>query len=107
MKGNFTFPDYGRNWESDVHSGADDLVFHGLLRVCLLWHNHILLRNNFIPDKITEERKRNGWSQEELASQLGVSRQAVLLFTPCPVTRFAMHRNHALHDFAPQFSGFL
>ena len=30
-----------------------------------------------------------------------------LLFTPCPVTRFAMHRNHAKHDFAPQFSGFL
>ena len=30
-----------------------------------------------------------------------------LLFTPFTVTRFAMHRNHALHDFAPQFSGFL
>ena len=30
-----------------------------------------------LADKITEERKRNGWSQEELASQLGVSRQAV------------------------------
>ena len=27
-----------------------------------------------------------------------------LLFTPFTVTRFAMHRNHALHDFAPQFS---
>ena len=31
----------------------------------------------------------------------------LLLFTPFSVTRFAMHRNHALHDFAPQFSGFL
>ena len=28
-------------------------------------------------DKISEERKKNGWSQEELAEQLGVSRQAV------------------------------
>ena len=27
--------------------------------------------------KILEERKKNGWSQEELANQLGVSRQAV------------------------------
>ena len=32
---------------------------------------------------------------------------ATLLFTPFTVTRFAMHRNHAEHDFAPQFSGFL
>ena len=30
-----------------------------------------------------------------------------LLFTPFTVTRFARHRNHALHDFAPQLSGFL
>lgn len=30
-----------------------------------------------LADKIIEERKRNGWSQEELAEQLGVSRQAV------------------------------
>ena len=29
-----------------------------------------------------------------------------LLFTPFTVTRFAMHRNHALHDFAPQLSDF-
>ncbi len=28
-------------------------------------------------DKIIEQRKRNGWSQEELAEKLGVSRQAV------------------------------
>ena len=25
-----------------------------------------------------------------------------LLFTPFTVTHFAMHRNHALHDFAPE-----
>ncbi len=30
-----------------------------------------------LADKITEERKKNGWSQEELAAKLGVSRQAV------------------------------
>lgn len=30
-----------------------------------------------LADKITEERKRNGWSQEELAEKLGISRQAV------------------------------
>lgn len=30
-----------------------------------------------LADKIMEERKKNGWSQEELAGQLGVSRQSV------------------------------
>ena len=30
-----------------------------------------------LAEKITEERKKNGWSQEELASRIGVSRQAV------------------------------
>lgn len=30
-----------------------------------------------LADKIIEERKKNGWSQEEFASKLGVSRQAV------------------------------
>lgn len=30
-----------------------------------------------LADKIIEERKKNGWSQEELASQLSVSRQSV------------------------------
>lgn len=30
-----------------------------------------------LADKIMEERKRNGWSQEELADMLGVSRQSV------------------------------
>ena len=30
-----------------------------------------------LADKITEERKKNGWSQEELSNQLGVSIQAV------------------------------
>ena len=30
-----------------------------------------------LADKIIDLRKKNGWSQEELAAQLGVSRQAV------------------------------
>ena len=30
-----------------------------------------------LADKIIEERKKNGWSQEELANKLGISRQAV------------------------------
>lgn len=30
-----------------------------------------------LADKIMEERKRNGWSQEELAEKLNVSRQSV------------------------------
>ena len=30
-----------------------------------------------LADKITEERKKNGWSQEDLAEKLGVSRQSV------------------------------
>lgn len=30
-----------------------------------------------LADKIAEERKKNGWSQEELAERLGVSRQSV------------------------------
>ena len=30
-----------------------------------------------LAEKITEERKKNGWSQEEMAEKLSVSRQAV------------------------------
>lgn len=30
-----------------------------------------------LADKITDQRKKNGWSQEELANQIGVSRQSV------------------------------
>ena len=31
----------------------------------------------FLPEKISEERKKHGWSQEELAEKLSVSRQSV------------------------------
>ena len=34
-------------------------------------------RDMILADKIMNERKRNGWSQEELADKLGVSRQSV------------------------------
>ena len=37
------------------------------------WRKHIMI----MADKIMEQRKKNGWSQEELAEQLGVSRQSV------------------------------
>ena len=30
-----------------------------------------------LPDKIVELRKRNGWSQEDLAEKINVSRQAI------------------------------
>jgi len=30
-----------------------------------------------LADKIIAERKKNGWSQEELAEKIGVTRQAV------------------------------
>ena len=30
-----------------------------------------------LADKIIDERKKNGWSQEDLADKLGVSRQSV------------------------------
>ncbi|MBR5743687.1 MAG: helix-turn-helix transcriptional regulator, partial [Clostridia bacterium] len=30
-----------------------------------------------LADKIIDLRKKNGWSQEELAEQLGVSRQSI------------------------------
>ena len=30
-----------------------------------------------LADKITDQRKKNGWSQEDLANQIGVSRQSV------------------------------
>ena len=30
-----------------------------------------------LTEKISEERKKNGWSQEELAEKLSVSRQSV------------------------------
>lgn len=30
-----------------------------------------------LADKIIEERKKNGWTQENLAQKLGVSRQSV------------------------------
>lgn len=46
-------------------------------KLLYLAHKICKRRKNDLADKITEERKKNGWSQEELANQLGVSRQAV------------------------------
>lgn len=44
-----------------------------------------------LADKIVTLRKRAGWSQEELAAQLGVSRQSVSKWegapVPCPICR--------------------
>ena len=34
-------------------------------------------RTMILADKIIEERKKNGWTQEDLAQKLGVSRQSV------------------------------
>jgi len=46
---------------------------------CSIKENHNLRGSMkmILADKIIEERKRNGWSQEELAEKLGVSRQSV------------------------------
>ena len=40
-----------------------------------------------LADKIAELRKKNGWSQEELAGQLGVSRQSVSKWKAHPLCR--------------------
>ena len=37
-----------------------------------------------LADKITELRKKNGWSQEELADKLGVSRQSISKWESAP-----------------------
>ena len=34
-------------------------------------------QNMILAEKISEERKKNGWNQEELAEKLSVSRQSV------------------------------
>lgn len=42
-----------------------------------------------LSDKITDLRKKNGWSQEDLAEKLGVSRQSVSKMGKCTVhTRY-------------------
>lgn len=46
-----------------------------------------------LADKITEERKKNGWSQEELANQLGVSRQAVSKWESAGAVRSRFAKN--------------
>ena len=44
---------------------------------------------------------------QKILQEIFMAKAKELLFTPFTVTHFAMHRNHALHDFAPQLSGFL
>ena len=38
-------------------------------------------RTMILADKIIEERKKNGWTQEDLAQKLGVSRQSATFST--------------------------
>ena len=41
-----------------------------------------------LADKIIEQRKKNGWSQEELAEKMDVSRQSISngkARSPCPI----------------------
>ena len=52
---------------------------------------------------LKEVRGKKHFDPNLISTNCSAAKQ-LLLFTPCPVTRFAMHRNHALHDFAPQFS---
>ena len=51
-----------------------------------------------LADKITEERKKNGWSQEELANQLGVSRQAVSKWESAGGTKNYVFSTHDTHS---------
>lgn len=60
----FSPSDYGRNRETGVHPGQDYLVFYGLLSVCLLRDNHILLWNDSVSGdnkaSFSPKRKSNG-----------------------------------------------
>ena len=51
-----------------------------------------------LAEKIMEERKKNGWSQEELAEKLSVSRQAVSKWE-CPVNTGSAEGDPAVRDF--------
>lgn len=52
-----------------------------------------------LAEKIMEERKKNGWSQEELAEKLSVSRQGGVKMGECPVNTGSAEGDPAVRDF--------
>jgi ribosome-binding protein aMBF1 (putative translation factor) len=63
----------GYTWDKQTDSGAVLHIPHKPLATPSMTKED----NMILADKIIDNRKKNGWSQEELADKLGVSRQSV------------------------------
>ena len=62
---------------------------------------------DIFPCKISYLQYLTKYTQINFILSIPLCIVAWLPFATFTVTSFAMHKNHALHDFAPQFSGFL
>ena len=92
--------------------GLPHEIAHGSLRMTLS-EETTMEDADFVVDKLKEIvaylRSMSPLYEDFIKSHslLSATYEYRLLFTTFTATRFAMHRNHALHDFAPTFSGFL